>query len=77
MSLVFLQTAYETSQPEVACLCLDVVGKFVSWIDITLVANNRYVPVLLRFLSQPLLRESACDCTVSYTHLTLPTRFAV
>ena len=59
---VSLQTAYETSQPELACLCLDVVGKFVSWIDITLVANDHYVPVLLRFLSQPLLRESACDC---------------
>lgn len=55
-------TAYESSRPELACLCLDVVGKYVSWIDINLVANDQYVPVLLRFLEQPLLRESACDC---------------
>ncbi|KAK7102918.1 exportin-T-like [Littorina saxatilis] len=57
-----IMTAYETSQPELVCMCLDVVGKYVSWIEITLVANDRFVPVLLRFLNQPLLRESAADC---------------
>lgn len=60
--MLILQTAYETSQPELVCMCLDVVGKYVSWIEITLVANDRFVPVLLRFLNQPLLRESAADC---------------
>lgn len=39
-----------------------MVGKYVSWIDITLVANERFVPVLLHFLTLSLLRESACDC---------------
>jgi hypothetical protein len=61
LSLV-LQNAYESTQPEVVCQCLEVVGKYVGWIDINLVANDQFVPVLLRFLSLPLLREAAADC---------------
>lgn len=34
----------------------------MSWIDIGLIANDRFVPVIIRFMSNPLLRESACDC---------------
>ncbi|XP_076447467.1 exportin-T-like [Babylonia areolata] len=61
-SWLHIMTVYEDSQPEVVCQCLDVVGRFVSWIDISLVANDPYVSALLRFLSKPLLRESCCDC---------------
>ena len=43
-------------------MCLDVVGKYISWIDIGLIANDKFVPVIIRFMSMPLLRESACDC---------------
>jgi exportin-T len=43
-------------------MCLDVVGKYISWIDISLIANDKFVPVIIRFMSMPLLRESACDC---------------
>ncbi|WAR26687.1 XPOT-like protein [Mya arenaria] len=39
-----------------------VVGKYISWIDIGLIANEQFVPVIIRFLSNALLRESACDC---------------
>jgi len=60
--LCTLQTQYEATQTEVVCTCLEVVGKFVSWIDIGLVANDKFVPVIIRFMSNPLLRESACDC---------------
>ena len=34
----------------------------MSWIDINLIANDRFVAVLLRFMSLPLLRESTADC---------------
>jgi hypothetical protein len=34
----------------------------VCWIDINLIANDRFVTVLLRFMSVHVLRESACDC---------------
>ena len=62
MSNVSFKTRYETSKPEITCLCLDVVGKYVSWIDISLIANDRFVAQLLCFLSMSLLRESTCDC---------------
>jgi len=59
---------YENSQPELVCLCLDVIGLYIAWIDINLIANDRIVPVLLRFLKMPLLRESACDCITEIVH---------
>jgi len=43
-------------------MCLDVIGAYVLWIDVSLIANDRFVQVLLRFMTVPLLRESACDC---------------
>ncbi|XP_062575597.1 exportin-T-like isoform X1 [Saccostrea cucullata] len=55
-------TQFQSSNPEVTCMCLDVIGKFVTWIDINLIANDKFVQVLLEFMSMPLLRESACDC---------------
>ncbi|XP_067683887.1 exportin-T-like [Haliotis asinina] len=57
-----IMTGYETNKPEITCACLDVVGRYVSWIDISLIANDKFVSSLLRFLSLPLVRESACDC---------------
>ncbi|XP_069101295.1 exportin-T-like isoform X2 [Argopecten irradians] len=57
-----IMTTYQSTNPEVCCMCLEVVGKYVSWIDINLIANDKVVAALLRFMSQPLLRESACDC---------------
>ncbi|KAL3204513.1 hypothetical protein MRX96_011519 [Rhipicephalus microplus] len=47
---------------ELCRLCLEVVGAYVAWIDIGLVANDRFVDALVHFLSLPALRESACDC---------------
>lgn len=37
-----LQT-YQQSHPELTCQCLEVVGAFVSWIDLNLIANDRSV----------------------------------
>lgn len=37
-----LQT-YQHSHPELTCQCLEVVGAFVSWIDLNLIANDRWV----------------------------------
>ncbi|KAK3579421.1 hypothetical protein CHS0354_029730 [Potamilus streckersoni] len=55
-------TEYESSHVELVCTCLEVIGKYISWIEISLIANNRFVPLLVRFMSLRLLRESACDC---------------
>lgn len=62
------QATYEMSQPELVCSCLNVVGLYVAWIDINLIANDRMVPVLIRYLKQPLLRESACECVTEIVH---------
>lgn len=35
-----LQT-YQQSHPELTCQCLEVVGAYVSWIDLSLIANDR------------------------------------
>ncbi|KAK7896758.1 hypothetical protein WMY93_022083 [Mugilogobius chulae] len=56
-----LQT-YQQSHPELTCLCLEVVGAYVSWIDLNLIANDRFVNLLLSQMSMEELREEACDC---------------
>lgn len=56
-----LQT-YQQSHPELTCQCLEVVGSYVSWIDLSLIANDRFVNLLLSQMSMEELREEACDC---------------
>lgn len=55
-------TNYENVNPPITCQCLDIIGVFISWIDINLVANDQFAPVFVRFLSNDMLRESACEC---------------
>ncbi|XP_064605610.1 exportin-T-like isoform X2 [Liolophura sinensis] len=55
-------TSYEKTHPQIVCMCLDVIGRYVSWVDISLIANDRLVLVLLEFMKNKLLRESTCDC---------------
>ncbi|XP_028811003.1 exportin-T isoform X2 [Denticeps clupeoides] len=54
--------AYQQSHSELTCQCLEVVGAYVSWIDLNLIANDRFVNVLLSHMSMEDLREEACDC---------------
>ncbi|XP_061920622.1 exportin-T [Entelurus aequoreus] len=56
-----LQT-YQQTHPELTCQCLEVVGAYVSWIELSLIANERFVNVLLSHMSVDELREEACDC---------------
>ncbi|XP_007893474.1 exportin-T isoform X1 [Callorhinchus milii] len=56
-----LQT-YQQTNSELTCQCLEVVGAFVSWIDLNLIANDRFVNMLLSHMSVEVLREEACDC---------------
>ena len=34
---------YENKNTELVCLCLQVIGAYVSWIDIDLIANDKFV----------------------------------
>uniref|UniRef100_A0A8C1MPM9 Exportin-T n=1 Tax=Cyprinus carpio TaxID=7962 RepID=A0A8C1MPM9_CYPCA len=56
-----LQT-YQHTHSELTCQCLEVVGAYVSWIDLNLIANDRFVNLLLSQMSMEELREEACDC---------------
>ncbi|XP_077326216.1 exportin-T [Lithobates pipiens] len=56
-----LQT-YQRTNSEVTCQCLEVIGAYVSWIDLTLIANDRFINMLLGHMSVEVLREEACDC---------------
>ncbi|XP_036375883.1 exportin-T isoform X1 [Megalops cyprinoides] len=53
---------FQHSHFELTCQCLEVVGAYVSWIDLNLIANDRFVNLLLSHMSVEVLREEACDC---------------
>ncbi|CAH3184242.1 unnamed protein product, partial [Porites lobata] len=53
---------YENSVSSITCLCLDIIGAYIEWIDIGLIANDRFISTFLRYMSVEVLRESACDC---------------
>ena len=72
---------FEQSNHPLVSQALEVVGAYIAWIDITLIANDRFVrwsimfhmlictlipfylcSLLLKYLSNPNLRESSADC---------------
>ncbi|UYV62673.1 XPOT [Cordylochernes scorpioides] len=56
------QTMWPSLESDVVNLCLDVVGSYVAWIDIGLVANDDFVTTLLSLLARTEFREAAADC---------------
>lgn len=50
-----LQT-YQQSHPELTCQCLEVVGAYVSWIDLNLIANDRSAGMIQ-------IRNLTCLCS--------------
>lgn len=59
---MYFQKSYETSNPELVNQCLEVIGAYVAWIDIALVANDRFIELLLSLLHRIESREAATDC---------------
>uniref|UniRef100_A0A0B6ZHY5 Exportin-T n=1 Tax=Arion vulgaris TaxID=1028688 RepID=A0A0B6ZHY5_9EUPU len=59
-----IMTLYEVTNPDIVCTCLEVVGRYVSWMDISLFVNDRMVSLLVKFLTIPSLRGAACDCAL-------------
>jgi len=55
--------AYSTSSPDLASMCLHLVTKYVSWVDITLVVNEQILGELYKLIpGNADLRTAACDC---------------
>ncbi|XP_071034298.1 exportin-T isoform X4 [Parasteatoda tepidariorum] len=55
---------YQTLNPDLICLCLEVIGSYIAWIDINLIANERFVQLFITFLISTSLRESTCNCII-------------
>jgi exportin-T len=55
--------AYHATAPDTAAAVLDTVQRYVHWIDIGLVANGKFVPLLFSVLGAPQegLRGAAAD----------------
>ncbi|GAQ89651.1 tRNA exportin [Klebsormidium nitens] len=64
-----LVVAYKSVNPTLAAATLEAVQKYVAWVDIGLVANERFVPLLFGFLAsaaEPFkLRGAASDCLLA------------
>lgn len=62
-------SAYRNSDPELSATVLDCMRRFVSWIDINLVANDAFVPLLFELiLSEGLsdqVRGAAAGCVLA------------
>ncbi|XP_046912928.2 exportin-T-like [Dermatophagoides farinae] len=53
---------YRDNCPQVVCLCLDVIGAYISWIDINLITNDSIMPVLFMLFSNVQYRCSVVEC---------------
>jgi exportin-T len=64
-----LAVTYRVQQPYLASAVLDTLHRYVAWIDIGLVANDSFVPLLFEILVSQLeltqLRGSAADCLLA------------
>jgi exportin-T len=60
---------YKGQSPQLAAQVLEMMQKYVAWIDIGLVANDRFVPLLFEFLvspnEHPQLRGAAAECLLA------------
>lgn len=50
------------SNPEITCQTLEVIGAFISWIEINLIVNDRFMQFFKFALGQIDLRETTCSC---------------
>lgn len=48
--------------PEITCQTLEVIGAYISWIEINLIVNNRFMEFFKSALGHVDLRESTCAC---------------
>ena len=57
-----IMTSCASTRPTYVVMTLNVVRLFISWIDINLIANDRYYALFFRFLSNPEYLEGAGGC---------------
>lgn len=61
-SWFMLLKEHGTKNPEITCQTLEVIGAYVSWIEINLIVNQRFLEFFAYGLAQIDLRETTCAC---------------
>ena len=61
-----LAAAHRAQRPQLAAFVLATAARYVNWIDIGLVANDRFMPLLLDLMQAPHAgaRAAATDCVI-------------
>ncbi|KTW27617.1 hypothetical protein T552_02059 [Pneumocystis carinii B80] len=59
-----LMIEYQQINKNIVELCMKVVGKYISWIDISLIVNNSYMTFVFGLLGDKQLRNIACETLV-------------
>eukprot|EP01113_Clastostelium_recurvatum_P043579 TRINITY_DN7235_c0_g1_i4.p1 TRINITY_DN7235_c0_g1~~TRINITY_DN7235_c0_g1_i4.p1 ORF type:complete len:1068 (-),score=308.25 TRINITY_DN7235_c0_g1_i4:49-3252(-) len=57
-----LASGFSDTQPVLANQCLHCIKRYTGWIDLALIANDKFVPLFFKFLTLPALRDEACEC---------------
>ena len=55
-----LQTTWH-AEPEIVTACLEVTSVYVPWIDITTVANDKFLPLVLQLMRNEYARAASAD----------------
>jgi len=53
---------HSAKNPEITCQCLEIIGQYASWIEISLIVNERFLEFFSFALRHVDLRETACAC---------------
>jgi exportin-T len=61
-SWYLLLKEHSNKNPEITCQTLEVIGAYISWIEINLIVNNRFLEFFSYGLNQVDLRETTCSC---------------
>ncbi|KAG4304608.1 hypothetical protein PORY_002001 [Pneumocystis oryctolagi] len=59
-----LMIEYQQIDKNILELCMKVISKYVSWIDISLIVNNSYMNFIFGLLGDQHLRNTACETLV-------------
>ncbi|PRP73955.1 exportin-T [Planoprotostelium fungivorum] len=63
---------YKTSDVHICKSCLDNIRRYISWIDIGLIANDRFFPLFFSFLNVEDLREYSASCLYELVYKGMP-----
>ncbi|RIA97435.1 armadillo-type protein [Glomus cerebriforme] len=57
-----LLSEYRVRNQDIAGMCLNIIGLYIAWIDITLIVNDAFITLLYELLDDTRLRIAACEC---------------